>query len=630
MSEISAEETERKARELLNQGQWFLAYDVARGAMGQFPQSNPLRHYAARAAISLGASEEAEKILEPLSAGVLDEETLGLLGRVHKAKWQESGSFEDARRCRDSYQRAYESTGGHWTCVNAMTMSWILGQMLQKNGQSEAAKKEFEISRDLARKTLAVCDRELVNASGDDRFWALASKGEAWLELGEAQQAIEAFEQAAREAKGQYRLTVSPVRQMRLLQDHGLKIPVRILELLKPPTVIAFTGHMIDAPGRATPRFAPEMEGDVRERIEQAIDRLDARIAFGSAACGADLLFIEALQQRGAEVNIVLPFAVEDFVRESVRHAGADWERRFWRALEIAGKAVAFATDEPYLKTVDLFRFNDQLVRSLAWLRAHSMASRPALVAVYDGEGGAADAGTAQAVASWPEKDRLHVIDLPGAGLRIGKVEAPDPRSCKRQEEVGEPIELGASALPKEIKRDIKTLLFADVVNFSKLPEQSVPLFMYSFLQKAAECLTSHPTAVETWGDAIFVVMDEALPLLRYAMALRDINCEELGLPKEMSVRIGLHAGPVFEGPNAMTGRTSFYGSHVNRAARIEPITLPGHIYASQSFVALLTDEQRRQGSESFVSEYLGNIALAKNFGNIPVYRVRPRRSTHQ
>jgi class 3 adenylate cyclase len=77
-----------------------------------------------------------------------------------------------------------------------------------------------------------------------------------------------------------------------------------------------------------------------------------------------------------------------------------------------------------------------------------------------------------------------------------------------------------------------------------------------------------------------------------------------------------------------MTGRTSFYGSHVNRAARIEPVTLPGHIYASQSFVALLTDEQRRKGpeAEEFVSEFLGNIALAKKFGTMNAYRVRPKR----
>ena len=63
-----------------------------------------------------------------------DEETLGLLGRVHKAKWQESGSLEDARRCRDVYLRAFQVTNGHWTCVNAMTMSWIIAQMLQKQG----------------------------------------------------------------------------------------------------------------------------------------------------------------------------------------------------------------------------------------------------------------------------------------------------------------------------------------------------------------------------------------------------------------------------------------------------------------------------------------------------------------
>ena len=179
--------------------------------------------------------------------------------------------------------------------------------------------------------------------------------------------------------------------------------------------------------------------------------------------------------------------------------------------------------------------------------------------------------------------------------------------------------------------RGIRTLLFADVVNFSQLSEEKIPFFMFSFLNEAAarlKAIGGSELSVETWGDGIFVVMNQALPMMRYAMALRDIQFEALGLPKEMSVRIGLHAGPVFEGLNAMTRRKSFYGSHVNRAARIEPVTLPGHIYASQSFVALLTDEQQKlpQEEHQFVSEFLGNIALAKNFGNMNVYRVRPRR----
>ena len=51
---------------------------------------------------------------------------------------------------------------------------------------------------------------------------------------------------------------------------------------------------------------------------------------------------------------------------------------------------------------------------------------------------------------------------------------------------------------------------------------------------------------------------------------------------------------------------------------------------ASQQFVALLSSEQRTAGEPPngwpFVCEYLGPVALAKNFGTLPVYHVRDRR----
>src|SRR3989442_13380446 len=111
--EMDEGEAEAQTRTLLEQQQWFLAYDAARNAIARWPGNARLRQYAARALISLQAPEEAEKILEPLCpAAEGDEETLGLLARVHKAKWQESQKLEDARRWRGVYPRAFESTRG--------------------------------------------------------------------------------------------------------------------------------------------------------------------------------------------------------------------------------------------------------------------------------------------------------------------------------------------------------------------------------------------------------------------------------------------------------------------------------------------------------------------------------------
>ena len=63
---------------------------------------------------------------------------------------------------------------------------------------------------------------------------------------------------------------------------------------------------------------------------------------------------------------------------------------------------------------------------------------------------------------------------------------------------------------------------------------------------------------------------------------------------------------------------------------------MPGHVYATQPFVALLTSEQSVRASEAvqlgeehvspFVCAYVGLLPLAKEFGQEPIYHLRPRR----
>lgn len=92
------------------------------------------------------------------------------------------------------------------------------------------------------------------------------------------------------------------------------------------------SGHMIDAPDRERPRF-PEVKAEaVRGKIAQQLERWKigtSDLAICGGACGADILFAEECLHRGTEVRLLLAQAVDDFVRDSVRHAGKDWVRRF-------------------------------------------------------------------------------------------------------------------------------------------------------------------------------------------------------------------------------------------------------------------------------------------------------------
>ena len=85
-----------------------------------------------------------------------------------------------------------------------------------------------------------------------------------------------------------------------------------------------------------------------------------------------------------------------------------------------------------------------------------------------------------------------------------------------------------------------------------------------------------------------------------------------------MAVRIGIHTGPVFRHMDPVLLKENFCGSHVNRAARIEPVTMPGCVYASEQMASLLA----LSASGRFRCEYVGKEELAKSFDNCSLFHV--------
>ena len=99
-----------------------------------------------------------------------------------------------------------------------------------------------------------------------------------------------------------------------------------------PRNVLLFSGHMIDASDRATPRFPPDKESTARHAIVSLLTQLDARpsdLAICSGACGGDLLFAEVALGRGLPLEMYLPFDASTFTTKSVAFAGGDWHARF-------------------------------------------------------------------------------------------------------------------------------------------------------------------------------------------------------------------------------------------------------------------------------------------------------------
>ena len=119
------------------------------------------------------------------------------------------------------------------------------------------------------------------------------------------------------------------------------------------------SGHMIDAPDRETPRL-PETKAEavgvkIAEQLAQwEIGESDLAICGG--ACGADTLFAEECLRRGARLRLLLAQEADDFVRDSVRHAGEEWVRRFHALCEKAEVAILSGQSDRSLTTSRFMR----------------------------------------------------------------------------------------------------------------------------------------------------------------------------------------------------------------------------------------------------------------------------------
>ena len=172
-------------------------------------------------------------------------------------------------------------------------------------------------------------------------------------------------------------------------------------------------------------------------------------------------------------------------------------------------------------------------------------------------------------------------------------------------------------------------MLFADVVGFSSWPEHFIPVFVREFFGRVAESIkdsSARPVYVNTWGDAICAVFENVEHAGRTSLVvqnlIRDIDWTKVGLTGKVNIRIGLHAGPVYRSYDALIGKDSYYGAHVNRAARIEPITDEGQIFASDAFAALAMTTM----AKGFSCDYAGTRKLPKGAGTISAFLVRPKK----
>ncbi len=389
-----------------------------------------------------------------------------------------------------------------------------------------------------------------------------------------------------------------------------------------------FCGHRIDPPNRQQPRFPSELAPKVYGAIRDRLQHLDAHFGYASAACGADILFLEALQSLQGELHIVLPYGLESCLRDALyRQPDGQWEKRFE---QVMGKAreVVVASEQSVQQSPTLYDYSNRLLHGLAKIRANQLGSDLVPLAVWDGQLGSLE-GTANTVNLWQQwNETVEVIDL-AALADPQPVHLPSRAPSSQATSSQAPSSQATSPStcpPKPMDPVLRALLFADVVNYTHLSEEQFLPFADHFLGAVAQLLDSpgyRPLTRNTWGDALYLVFTTVEQAGQAALDLCDlvqrVDWGSKGLPADLNLRIALHAGPVSSKVDPLTGRVSYVGTHVNHTARIEPVTPPGKVYASQAFAAIAASE----GQTAFCCDYVGQMPWAKHYGTFPTYSVR-------
>jgi len=581
---------DHEMRAAIGRGDYLVAYDLAMRAASERPDDAAVRYLAVLALARAGATDRAAEQLAvfgldgdaPAGAPTDLVEDLGALrARLAKDAAMSVSGEERARRAglaAQLYETTYRALDRPFAGVNAATM-WSLAGDQQR-------------SHAIATEVLSLLASP---ADGEDVYWTEATRAEALLLLGAVADARVALRHAL--ATVPDIASRATTRRQLALVCELVGCDAGIVDVLEIPQVVHYTGHL-------APRLGANAEDRLADQIAARLEAESVGFGYGALACGADLIVAEALLARGAELHVVFPCAQDDFVRVSVAPGGLEWVHRFEDALARAA-SVTYATEGPYLGAPELFAFGAEVAMGKALLRASYLATTVSQLAVWDGKPAAGPAGTAVDISAWERTGcTRHVISVDGG----------DPRANGKDD-------------PAEGARSVRAMIFADVQGFSRLSEGQVPAFVDHVLSALAATIDSYADAVRfrnTWGDGIYLVFDDVAVAARCALALQDtmrsVDLAALGLPP-LALRVGAHAGPVFEQIDPITGVPGFFGVEVTRTARVEPGTPPGAVYVTDPFAALVALD----GLDELSCQYVGPVPTAKGFGTFPLYTLRRR-----
>ena len=411
----------------------------------------------------------------------------------------------------------------------------------------------------LAGMVAEICESERAAVKSDeDRYWLLATLAEAALVRRKSEDALGYYAEAAKVGAGDPANLLATWRNARIiLRFLDRSLYDRVRLALRTPTVAVLTEDC-----SADREYAGPVATQLRETFAARISELNVRFGYALADTPAGRLFAEAIRDDGGHMVPVSPDSALGFTGRQY-------------SLDVMSGLAEMKTGQ----------LGTQLVRLQL---SHTTAGGPAVHA-------------AEILSTQNER----IVTLTVACPECAVPPAPN------LDHLGISIEARA-------------MMFADAKGFSGLDEAEMPAFVHDFLNMVAFVADQVPGPIyrNTWGDGLFFVFgkvaDAGLFALRLAQQIENFPLP--GTSKKLTLRIALHAGPVYRiVQNPITNREDYLGSHVNRTARMEPKALEGRVYVSEPFAALATKEAPGQ----FEFDYVGKVELPKSAGVVPIYDMR-------
>lgn len=177
-----------------------------------------------------------------------------------------------------------------------------------------------------------------------------------------------------------------------------------------------------------------------------------------------------------------------------------------------------------------------------------------------------------------------------------------------------------------ELETDQVSIVVADIENYTEMNPAEQREFFNSIFPDISDIIKSNNfIESNSWGDGIIAFFQAPNSAADCAFELREYFREKKwsnDLLPTLEIRIAIHNAPVWRGYNPIRETTGVVGRGVNLAARVEPVVVPNHIFATESFKSSF---EQQYGDDHIEFDKMEERELAKGWGKEQLYHMRKR-----